>query len=452
MQDQTHHGNVESTLSCVQGSASGDRQGYKVHSEEYVVDLETLLRHRDMRGLYKHLKMAAGLGGRKTEGHQAIKDENGNLLREKGHNLRRWERFFGNLLSPKSLALQPFIVEKVQQRRKARPPPSGARPQIGEPIPLEAEPTYAETLQAVRAMANWKVPGADSLPVELLKLDGPTREPGVPKHFHAILVRVWRGEEISQEWKDATIKVLHKKSGRSDCNNLRGISLVFHAGKVLLKIVANRLNDFCEVQQILPEQCGFRPAIDMLFVVRRLQELGRQREIPLYMCFADLQKAYDSVNRELLWKVLAWTGVTSVMIGVIRQFCDGMRARVRMDDGELSEWFEVTQGLRQGCVLLPLLFNFFAAVMGVVLQRFSEDDTNLENLVFLDEGSGGGPDETLLDRARRAVWGILYRRCRDRVQIASRASENDDGYRGGIRCVWLDRIGEEDGDSPDAGT
>ena len=80
-----------------------------------------------------------------------------------------------------------------------------------------------------------------------------------------------------------------------------------------------------------------------------------------------------------------------------------------MDYGELSEWFEVTQGFRQGCVLSPLLFNiFFAAVIEVVLQRFSEDDTILENLVFLDEGSGGGPDETRLDRVRRAVWGMLY--------------------------------------------
>ena len=218
--------------------------------------------------------------------------------------------------------------------------------------------------------------------------------------------------------------MLHKKSDRSDCNNFQGMSLVSHADKVLLKIVAYHLSDFCEAQQILPEeQCGFRAArstIDMLFVVRRLQELGRQRKIPLYMCFVDPQKAYDSVDRELLlWKVLARAGVPSVMIDVIRQFHGGMRVRVRMDDGELSEWFEVTQGLRQGCVLSPLLFNiFFAAVIEVVLQRFSEGDTILENLVFLDEGSGGGPYETRLDRVRRAVWGMLYA---DHAGIVSRS-------------------------------
>ena len=54
--------------------------------------------------------------------------------------------------------------------------------------------------------------------------------------------------------------------------------------------------------------------------------------------------------------------------------------------------------------------------------------------------------------AEGSMGNAVCRRCWDRVQIASRASENDDGYRGGIRCVWLDRIGEEDGDSPGAGT
>ena len=54
---------------------------------------------------------------------------------------------------------------------------------------------------------------------------------------------------------------------------------------------------------------------------------------------------YDSVDQELLWKVLARAGIPAEMIAVIRKFHVGMRARVRMDDGELSDWFPVTQGL-----------------------------------------------------------------------------------------------------------
>ena len=155
-------------------------------------------------------------------------------------------------------------------------------------------------------------------------------------------------------------------------------------------MVASRLSNYCEAKRILPgEQCGFRPAretIDILFVVRRLQELGRARKIPLYMCFIDLQKAYDSVDQELLWVVLARFGVPEKMLTVMRQFHEGMRARVRTDDDEHSEWFDVTQGLRQECALSPLLFNiFFAAVTEAAVIRFSEDPDIVRDLVHLEE-------------------------------------------------------------------
>ena len=138
------------------------------------------------------------------------------------------------------------------------------------------------------------------------------------------------------------------------------------------------------------------------------------------MCFIDLQKAYDSVDRELLWKVLARIGVPHTMIAVIRQFHDGMRARVRTDDGEYSEWFEVKQGLRQGCVLSPLLFNvFFAAVLHIVLLRFSENEGIMANLVHLEEDGVNGETEPM-DRVRKAMWGMLYA---DDAGIVSKSPE-----------------------------
>ena len=108
-------------------------------------------------------------------------------------------------------------------------------------------------------------------------------------------------------------KDLHKKKDRTEGSNYRGLSLVAHAGKVLLKIVANRLGDFCEEAGILPEeQRGFRPqryTTDMMLVMRRLQELGRTSSTSLDICVIDLAKAYDSVDRVLSWEVVARFGI-----------------------------------------------------------------------------------------------------------------------------------------------
>ena len=87
-------------------------------------------------------------------------------------------------------------------------------------------------------------------------------------------------------------------------------------------MVARRLSAHCEAKGLLPEeQCEFRPdrsTTNMIFVVRRLQEVGRKARVTLFVCFIDLQKAYDTVDRNLLWQVLTRIGVPPQMIAVIR--------------------------------------------------------------------------------------------------------------------------------------
>ena len=221
---------------------------------------------------------------------------------------------------------------------------------------------------------------------------------------------------MPQQWKDAIIMVLHENKDRTECGNYRGISLVAHAGKILLKIIARRLSEYCERVGILPEEySGFRPnrsTTGMMFVIRRLQELAQKKRFPLYVCFIDLTRAYDSVDRTLLWTVRARFGVPQNMISVIRQFYDDMRACVRLDDRVCSRWFAVEQSLRQGCVLAPLLFNIvFAAVINVASTRFKADEGIMDALVYLRKkrGAGGRGEATAGESVLATpLWGMLY--------------------------------------------
>ena len=175
-----------------------------------------------------------------------------------------------------------------------------------------------------------------------------------------------------------------------------------------------------------------RSTVDVMLVVRRLQELARKKDTPLYMCFIDLTKAYDSVDRSLLWDVLARFVVPPRMLAVIRQFHDGMQACVRLNDGGCSDKFDVGQGLRLGCVLVPLLFNmFFTAVLRVAEKRFLDDAAITDNMVQLQRKKEGKKKVTSrtgeVDGRRgkegegvQRLWGMLYA---DDAGIVSRSSE-----------------------------
>ena len=229
---------------------------------------------------------------------------------------------------------------------------------------------------------------------------------------------MWRTGDAPQQGKDETIEVLHKK----DQLLYRRISLVSHSDKLLLKVVASRLSNCCEAEGIIcEEQCDFRPArstVDMLFVVRRLQELGGARKIPLCIVSSTCRKRMTLVDRELFRVVLARFGVSENMLTAIRQF----RARLRTDDGAHLEWFDVNQGLRQECVLSPLLVNvFFAAVIHAALARFREDPDILRRLVYLEEDLGeDGVKIGPLACVRRAVWGMPHA---DDAGIVSESAE-----------------------------
>ena len=121
----------------------------------------------------------------------------------------------------------------------------------------------------------------------------------------------------------------------------------------------NRLNIVAEESGWL--QHGFRSnrsTVDAIFINRMLSNHAHEKGITLFKCFIDLTKAYDKVNRPILWELLRRLGVPDRLVNLIAAIHDGSTASVRYG-GELLEPFILNSGLKQGSVFAAFLFNVF---------------------------------------------------------------------------------------------
>ena len=254
---------------------------------------------------------------------------------------------------------------------------------------LDAEPTMDELSKVIDSLAAGKAPGSDSIPPDLIKHCKTT----LLHPLHKVLCQCWRERAVPQDMRDAKIITLYKNKGeRSDCNNYRGISLLSIIGKVYAQVLLIHLQRLAE--HIYPEsQCGFRAersTVDMVFSLHQLQEKCREQQMPLYIAFINLTKAFDLVSRDGLFKALCKISCPPRLHSLIMSFHSNMKGTVQFN-GNLSKPFDMHSGVKQGCVLAPTLFGIFFALLprhpfgtaqeGIYLQTRS--DGSLFNLAHL---------------------------------------------------------------------
>ena len=308
-------------------------------------DIQGYADRNDTKNFYSALK---AVYGPTPSGSSPLLSADGNtLITDKKEILERWAEHFHDVLNRPS---------SINEEAIAR------LPQVPLDHSLADPPTEDEVEKAIKRLSSGKAPGADSIPAEIYASGGRRLTERLTELFQAM----WNQEKLPQEYKDASIVHLYKRKGnRKACDNHRGISLLSIAGKTLARVMLNRLITHLE-RDLLPEsQCGFRSGrstVDMIFAVRQLQEKCQEQNVDLYTTFVDLTKAFDTVCREGLWKIMAKYGCPDKFISMVRQFHDGMTARVQ-DDGDYSEPFPVTNGVKQGCVLAPTLFSMMFSAM-----------------------------------------------------------------------------------------
>ncbi len=216
-------------------------------------------------------------------------------------------------------------------------------------------PTEDEVETAIKKLKKYKACGVDEVYGEMLKAGGDT----MVKILHRLFTRVWKEEKVPEDWTRAIIVPLHKKGDPSVCENWRGLSMLSVVGKVLAHIILARI--YPGIEQRLSEcQAGFRKArgcADQIFTLRRVMEQARDKSASISLCFVDFKAAYDSLNRDALWRVLRVYGISDKICNIIRALYGSSMSAVRVN-GVLSEWFSVKSGVRQGCVLAALTLQY----------------------------------------------------------------------------------------------
>ena len=115
----------------------------------------------------------------------------------------------------------------------------------------------------------------------------------------------------------------------------------------------------CELPDV---QAGFREGRgtrDQIANIRWIIDKARDFQKNICFCFIDYVKAFECVDHNKLWKVLKEMGITDPLTCLMRNLYPGQESIVRNGHGT-TDWFQIGKGVRQGCILSPRLFNFYA--------------------------------------------------------------------------------------------
>lgn len=209
-----------------------------------------------------------------------------------------------------------------------------------------------------RSLKNGKSAFLDGATNEVLKLAMPKLASILSKFFNHIELSA----EYPEQWKTSFLVPLHKKGGRGDPDNYRGLAVGSNLGKFYTKCLNEKLKTFLENRNIIsPHQFGFRDnfrTTDAIFSLRSVLSHYKNANKAVYSCFVDFNKAFDSVNRVALTYKLGRVGVKGQMLKLISNMYDQSDYIIK-SNGTFSFPVHSRIGVKQGCCLSPLLFNVF---------------------------------------------------------------------------------------------
>ena len=294
------------------------------------------------------------LCGDKIRKSDRIKDKDGNILTEETKIRARWKEHFEEVLNrpnPTEILDIPIQNEYNNSIRT-------------DYLSIE------EIKKAMKQTKKGKQGGFDGVTEEMLTADIDSSAQVLNKLYE----KVWDEEQIPEDWKKGLISKIPKKGSLTECGNWRGITLSSVPAKILGRAIINRIRDSIDIK-LRREQAGFRKGRgtnEHIFTLRNIIEQSLEWNTNLHICFVDFEKAFDSVHRDTLWKLMAHYGIPNKIIRIVEKMYENNVCAV-LDGNGMTEWFQVLTGVKQGCTMSGFLFLL---VVDYIMRQTTDSNSN----------------------------------------------------------------------------
>ncbi|XP_053391507.1 uncharacterized protein LOC128554275 [Mercenaria mercenaria] len=279
-----------------------------------------------------------------------IVNEDGSYDRNPDHVLQHWKKCFESLhavLPPTNNSVENFDINSINYGSDDT-----------DRSDLNSNISILEVDRAVSKAGKNKACGIDGIPYEMYK------NRVAITVLHRLFNVCFETGKIPTDWGKGMINPI-PKSGSTDPRDpmaYRGITLAPAMYKLYCSVLNDRLCKWLENNDLLcDEQNGFRKergTIDQVSTLTSIIESRLKSKSATFVAYIDFKKAYDTIDRSLLWRRLVHMGVSNRMLKAVVSIYDNVKSCIKLN-GYVSEWFDVKIGLRQGCILSPVLFNCF---------------------------------------------------------------------------------------------